>query len=188
MRPNDKERTRPSSDIAFTPTVKSIQSEKGSRQNYARMERWGGWETAVTPRLSGFLEGLDMFYLGTANADGQPYIQYRGGPPGFLKVIDDRILAFADFGGNRQYISVGNLKANPKAFIFLMDYANSRRIKVWGEARVVENDTELLSQLSDDAYPAAVERAIVFKIDAWDVNCPQPIHPRVLLSDVEPVI
>ncbi len=164
------------SDIAFTPAVKAIQSRKGSRNSYARMEQSGGWQTTVTPDLTEFLADLDMFYLGTANADGQPYIQYRGGPPGFLKVIDDRTLAFADFGGNRQYISVGNLSENPKAFLFLMDYANSRRVKVWGTAAVVEDDPDLLAKLSDPAYPGRVERAIVFTIEAWDVNCPQHIH------------
>lgn len=167
------------SDIAFTPAVKAIQHQKGSRKSYARMEQSGGWQTTVTPDLTAFLAELDMFYLGTANADGQPYIQYRGGPPGFLKVIDDRTLAFADFGGNRQYISVGNLSENPKAFLFLMDYANSRRVKVWGTATVVEGDP---------AYPGKVERAIVFTVEAWDVNCPQHIHKRFSQRQVVSVI
>lgn len=176
------------SDIAFTPTVKAIQQRKGSRKNYARMEQSGGWQTTVTSDLTAFLADLDMFYLGTANADGQPYIQYRGGPPGFLKVIDDRTLAFADFGGNRQYISVGNLSENPKAFLFLMDYANSRRVKVWGTAKEVEGDSELLTKLSDPTYPGRVERAIVFTVEAWDVNCPQHIHKRFSERQVAPVI
>lgn len=176
------------SDIAFTPAVKAIQSRKGSRNSYARMEQSGGWQTTVTADLTEFLADLDMFYLGTANADGQPYIQYRGGPPGFLKVIDDRTLAFADFGGNRQYISVGNLSENPKAFLFLMDYANSRRVKVWGTATVVEGDSELLAILRDPAYPGRVERAIVFTVEAWDLNCPQHIHKRFSHRQVAPVI
>jgi predicted pyridoxine 5'-phosphate oxidase superfamily flavin-nucleotide-binding protein len=176
------------SDIAFTPAVKAVQSRKGSRNSYARVEQSGGWQTTVTPDLAEFLADLDMFYLGTANAAGQPYIQYRGGPPGFLKVIDDRTLAFADFGGNRQYISVGNLSENPKAFLFLMDYANSRRVKVWGTATVVEGDSELLAKLSDPTYPGRVERAIVFTVEAWDVNCPQHIHQRVSQRQVAPVI
>ena len=176
------------SDIAFTPAVKAIQSRNGSRKNYARMEQSGGWQTTVTPDLTEFLADLDMFYLGTANAAGQPYIQYRGGPPGFLKVIDDRTLAFADFGGNRQYISVGNLSENPKAFLFLMDYADSRRVKVWGTAKVVEGDSELLAKLSDPTYPGRVERAIVFTVEAWDANCPQHIHQRFSQRQVAPVI
>ena len=176
------------SDIAFTPAVKAIQSRKGSRNSYARMEQSGGWQTTVSSDLTEFLADLDMFYLGTTNAAGQPYIQYRGGPPGFLKVIDDRTLAFADFGGNRQYISVGNLSENPKAFLFLMDYANSRRVKVWGTATVVEGDSELMAKLSDPAYPGRVERAIVFTVEAWDVNCPQHIHKRYSQSQVAPVI
>lgn len=177
-----------SSDIAFTPAVKAIQTEQGSRSNYAEMERGGSWETALTPLLEKFIHDLDMFYLGTANAEGQPYIQYRGGPPGFLKVIDEKTLGFADFGGNRQYITLGNLSENPKAFLFLMDYARSRRIKIWGTARVVTDDPALLDGLRDPDYPAKVERAIVFTIEAWDVNCPQHIHKRVSLKQIAPVI
>ena len=176
------------SDIAFTPSVKAIQTEKGSRSAYAKVEQGRGWQTAVTPELQAFLSSLDMFYFGTANAEGQPYIQYRGGAPGFLKVLDEKTLGFADFSGNRQYISIGNLSENPKAFIFLMDYANSRRIKVWGTARVVEDDHELLDLLKDSDYPGRVERAIVFTIEAWDVNCPQHIHKRFSQHEVAPII
>lgn len=176
------------SDIAFTPAVKAIQKQKGSRDAYARVEQGRGWQTTITPELKAFLAGLDMFYLGTANAQGQPYIQYRGGSPGFLKVIGDRTLGFADFGGNRQYITLGNLADNPKAFIFLMDYVNSRRIKLWGTARVVEGDPGLLEQLRDSDYPGRVERAIVFSIEAWDINCPQHIHKRFPQREVAPVV
>lgn len=176
------------SDIAFTPAVKKIQASKGSRTNYARVENGRGWQTIVTDDLAGFLAERDMFYLGTATADGQPYIQYRGGKPGFLKVLDEHTLAFADFGGNRQYITLGNLSENPKAFIFLMDYANSRRVKVWGIAKVVEDDPVLLERLRDAEYPGKVERAIVFSIEAWDVNCPQHIHKRFSQDQIEPLI
>jgi predicted pyridoxine 5'-phosphate oxidase superfamily flavin-nucleotide-binding protein len=175
------------SDIAFTPAVKSIQTKKGSRAAYAKVES-RGWRTRVTPDLTEFLAELDMFYLGTASAEGQPYIQYRGGPPGFLKVLDDRTLAFADFGGNRQYITLGNLSENPRAYIFLMDYANQRRVKLWGTARVVEDDGEMLAKVSDPEYPGEVERAIVFTVEAWDINCPQHIHPRYSERQVRPVI
>ena len=166
------------SDVAFTPAVKSIQEQKGSRRSYARMEQNGSWETTVTPDLTDFLAGLDMFYLGTATADGQPYVQYRGGPVGFLKTLDEHTLGFADFGGNRQYLSLGNLSENPKAFLFLMDYANQRRVKVWGTAQVVEGNAALEERLRDPAYPGRVERAILFTITAWDVNCQQHIHER----------
>jgi predicted pyridoxine 5'-phosphate oxidase superfamily flavin-nucleotide-binding protein len=142
----------------------------------------------VTPDLAEFLSGLDMFYLGTANAEGQPYIQYRGGSPGFLKVLDERTLAFADFGGNRQYITLGNLSENPKAFIFLMDYSNSQRVKLWGTAKVMEDDATLLEQLRDPDYPGKVERAIVFTIEAWDINCPQHIHKRFSQRQITPLI
>lgn len=180
-------RTYPS-DIAFTPAVKSIQRQKGSRPRYSRMELHGGWRTTVTPELMEFLADLDMFYLGTANAEGQPYIQYRGGSPGFLKVLDEHTLGFADFGGNRQYITLGNLSENPKAFLFLMDYAKRQRVKLWGTARVVDNDPALLETLRDAAYPGEVERAILFTVEAWDVNCPQHIHPRFSQRQIAPVI
>ena len=180
-------RTIPS-DIAFTPAVKAIQERKGSRKGYARMEKSVGWQTSVTPELATFLAELDMFYLGTANAEGQPYIQYRGGSTGFLKVIDEHTLGFADFGGNKQYITLGNLSENPKAFIFLMDYANSQRVKLWGTARIVENDPDLLEKLRDSEYPGKVERAVLFTVEAWDVNCPQHIHRRFSQRQIAPVV
>lgn len=176
------------SDIAFTPAVKRLQEADGSRASYARMERGRGWERRITPELTAFVAELDMFYLGTSNAEGQPYIQYRGGPPGFLKVIDGETLAFADFGGNRQFITRGNLSENPKAFVFLMDYAASQRVKLWGKAKVVEDDPALLARLSDPTYPGKVERAIVFTVEAWDANCPQHIHKRFSQRQVAPVI
>jgi len=176
------------SDIAFTPAVKSIQTDKGSRSTYSRMEAGGSWQTIVTPELEAFLAELDMFYMGTANAEGQPYIQYRGGSPGFLRVLDESTLGFADFGGNRQYITLGNLSENPKAFLFLMDYARSRRIKLWGHARIVEDNPALLDRLRDPDYPGKVERAILFQIEAWDINCPQHIHKRFSQRQVVPVI
>lgn len=176
------------SDVAFTPAVKAAQERMGSRRSYARMERGDGWQTTVTPDLAEFLADLDMFYLGTATAGGQPYIQYRGGPPGFLRVIDDRTLGFADFGGNRQYVTVGNLSENPKAYLFLMDYAQQRRVKVWGTARVVEGDAALMERLGDPAYPGRVERAVLFTVAAWDVNCHQHIHPRFSQRQIAPVV
>jgi len=138
--------------------------------------------------LTEYLADLDMFYLGTANTAGQPYVQYRGGPPGFLKVIDEHTLGFADFGGNRQYVTLGNLSENPRAFLFLMDYANQRRVKVWGNARVVEGDTTLEERLGDPAYPGKVERVILFTVVAWDVNCQQHIHERYSRRQIAPVI
>jgi predicted pyridoxine 5'-phosphate oxidase superfamily flavin-nucleotide-binding protein len=180
-------RTFPS-DVAFTPAVKAVQEQKGSRRGYARMEQGEGWQTTVTAELAEFLEGLDMFYLGTASASGLPYIQYRGGPTGFLKVLDEHTLGFADFGGNRQYVTVCNLSENPRAILFLMDYAHSRRVKVWGTARVVESDAALEAQLRDPAYPGKVERAILFTVEAWDVNCQQHIHPRFSQGQIAPVV
>lgn len=176
------------SDVAFTPAVKAIQEARGSREAYARVEQGNGWQTTITDQLAEFLSGLDMFYLGTANAHGQPYIQYRGGPRGFLKVVDEQTLGFADFGGNAQYISYGNLTENPRAFLFLIDYERSRRIKLWGTARMIDDDPELLDRLRDPEYPGLPERAVLFNVEAWDINCPQHIHKRYLKSQVEPII
>ncbi len=175
------------SDIAFTPAVKDIQERKGSRRGYSKMEEKGGWRDTVTEDLAQFIGERDSFYLGTANADGQPYIQHRGGKPGFLKVVDEKTLAFADFRGNRQYITAGNLSENDKAYLFLMDYPNRRRIKIWGRARVTE-DPELMARLTDSDYDAVPEQAVVFEIAAWDVNCPQHITPRYSEAEVGEIV
>ncbi len=172
------------SDIAFTPTVKAIQAKKGSRKAYARMEQGDGWETTVTEDLAAFIAQQASFYLATANAEGQPYIQHRGGAKGFLKVIDEKTLGFADFAGNRQYISLGNLAENPRVHLFLMDYAHRRRVKIWGEARVVDDDPALLARLADPGYKAHPERAIVIHLAAWDANCPQHIPQLFAAADV----
>lgn len=176
------------SDVAFTPAVKAEQERRGSRRAYARMEQGAGWSTTADERLRAFLAERDSFYLATASAEGQPYIQHRGGPKGFLKILDDRTLGFADFGGNRQYISIGNLVENDRAHIFLMDYARRRRIKIWGRLRVVEDDAVLLGRLTDTDYGAVPERAFVFTIEAWDSNCPQHIVPRFSADDIAPTI
>ena len=179
---------RPISDIAFTPIVKVAQEARGSRHPYSKMEERGGWAALVTPELTEFIYQRDSLYLGTATASGQPYIQHRGGPRGFLKVLDERTLALADFMGNAQYISLGNLGENNKAFIFLMDYPNRRRIKIWGEAEFVEDDPDLMERLVDPGYKAKPERALVFHVKAWDVNCPQHIEPRFTTEEMEPVV
>jgi uncharacterized protein len=176
------------SDVAFTPTVKAIQSCKGSRQGYASMEERGSWETRITPDLAEFIGRQASVFLGTASAGGQPYIQHRGGPPGFLKVLDDKTLGFADFAGNRQYITLGNLSENPKAFIFLIDYRNRQRIKFWGEARVVEDDAELTKKLKPEGYRARVEQVILFTVSAWDSNCPQHIPQRLEAAEVNAML
>jgi len=179
---------RPASDVAFTLAVKTIQTRLGSRGNYARMEQGRGWSRTITEDVANFVAERDSFYLGTASADGQPYIQHRGGKRGFLKVLDERTLAFADFSGNRQYISMGNLSENDRAFLFLMDYPNRRRIKIWGRAEVVENDAELLRRLTDADYDGRPERAFLFHVEAWDVNCQQHITPRFTEEEIEPAL
>ena len=171
--------TRYSSDIAFTPTVKSLQTRKGSRRAYRNMEARGGWETTITDELRDFIGEQRSLFLATVNAEGQPYIQHRGGPPGFLRVLDSRTLAFVDFAGNRQYISAGNLSDNPKAHLFLIDYRQRRRVKIWGEARMVEATPELLARLMPSDYKAKPERVLLFTVHAWDANCPQHIPLRI---------
>lgn len=179
---------KPASDVAFTPSVKAQQERRGSRNAYRRMEEGDGWETTVTPELAAFLAERDSFYLATATAEGQPYIQHRGGPPGFLRPIDEQTLAFADFAGNRQYVSLGNLAENDRAFLFLMDYANRRRIKIWGHARVVEDDPALLAELVPAGTKARAERVILFTVTAWDMNCPQHIPQKIDARDVERLV
>jgi uncharacterized protein len=177
-----------SSDIAFTPSVKAIQTRKGSRRGYANVEQRGSWETRIAPELAHVIEGQISVFLGTASKDGQPYIQHRGGPPGFLKVLDESTIGFADFTGNRQYISQGNLSDNPKAILFLIDYGARQRVKIWGTARVVEGDAELIAKLMPEGYKARPEQAILFTVTAWDANCPQHIPLRFEAAQVAAVL
>ena len=172
------------SDIAFTPTVKAIQSRKGSRRSYARMEENGSWETRIPDDLKAFIETQTSVFLGTVNAAGQPYIQHRGGPPGFLRVVDDQTIGFVDFAGNRQYITAGNLVDNPQAFLFLIDYAHRQRVKIWGTARLLEGDAELTQRLMPQAYRARPEQVILFTVSVWSANCPQHIPQRFEAADV----
>jgi uncharacterized protein len=173
-----------SSDVAFTSTVKAIQARKGSREAYAQVEQRGGWRTEIDENLSAFLGQTNSIYFATASADGQPYIQHRGGPKGFIKILDKNTIAFADYSGNRQYITQGNLSENPKAHIFVMDYAHRRRVKIWGEARVVDDDPALLKSLMPVGYKARPEQVILFRISAWDTNCPQHIPQKFDAADV----
>lgn len=176
------------SDIAFIPSVKAQQEKRGSRKAYARMEEGDGWTDVVTTDLAAFIAQTRSFYLGTASAEGQPYIQHRGGPAGFLHVLDEKTLAFADFSGNRQYITAGNLSENPRAYIFIMDYARQVRVKLWGTARVVEDDDELLARLRPTRGNIRAERVIVFDIKAWDRNCPQHIPVLFSQDDVQAAV
>jgi predicted pyridoxine 5'-phosphate oxidase superfamily flavin-nucleotide-binding protein len=178
----------PASDVAFTPAVKAVQEARGSRAAYARAEARGGFERAVTAELADFLSVIETAFLATASADGQPYVQHRGGPPGFLRVLDDRTIGFADFTGNRQYISTGNLGENDRVCLIAVDYAHRRRVKLWGRARVVTGDAELLPRLAVPGYRARVEQAIVITVSAWDVNCPQHIPQLVDAAAVEQLV
>lgn len=179
--------SNPSSDIAFTPTVKALQTDRGSRGNYEKMESRGGFRTELTEDLAQFLASVDTAYLATANASGQPYAQHRGGPKGFIRIVGPGTLGFADYRGNRQYITTGNLAENDRAFLFLMDYAHRRRVKLWGRARV-SDDAEVIASLMPDDYQAKPEQAILFEVEAWDINCPQHIPQKIDAGDVERVL
>jgi predicted pyridoxine 5'-phosphate oxidase superfamily flavin-nucleotide-binding protein len=179
-----KEHLTSPDDIAFTPSVKSKQLANGSRAAYARFEKERGWEARITPICADFIKDQNSMFIATANTSGQPYIQHRGGPRGFIHVLDDQTIAFADFSGNKQYITVGNLEDNPKAQLFLIDYRHGQRIKIWGEARVVDGDAELISKVTSPDYAARVERVIVFSVKAWDANCSQHIPHLLSAEDV----
>ena len=172
-----------SSDVAFTPVVKAIQLRKGSRYAYARMEEAGGWATEIDDTLAAFIAQQTSIFFATANAEGQPYIQHRGGPPGFLQILDSKTIAFVDFAGNRQFITQGNLSENPKAHLFLIDYATRSRIKIWGEAKIVEGDRDLIAKLAPPDYKARPEQVILFRVAAWDANCPQHIPQKIDVAD-----
>ncbi|ESQ91871.1 pyridoxamine 5'-phosphate oxidase family protein [Asticcacaulis benevestitus] len=176
------------SDIAFSPAVKAVQTRKGSRRGYAHMEAMSGWQSEIPPDLAAFIAAQTSVFLGTASADGQPYIQHRGGPPGFLHILDARTIAFVDFTGNRQYISQGNLSENAKAHLFLIDYAHARRIKIWGTARIIEDDADLVAGLMPEGYRVRPEQVILFTVEAWDANCPQHIPQRFEAADVAAAI
>ena len=172
------------SDVAFTLSVKAVQERKGSRPAYAHMEQRGGWQIRITPDLAQFIAAQTSVFLATVNAHGQPYIQHRGGPPGFLHVVDEKTIAFADFAGNRQFITQGNLADNPKVHLFLIDYGHRQRVKIWGEARVVEGDSALIAKLMPAGYRARPEQVLVITVTAWDANCPQHIPQRFEAAEV----
>ena len=170
--------------IVFTPAAQRAQAERGSAKAYeARTAQ--GFPDTVTPELAKFIAEQDTAFLATATADGAPYVQHRGGPKGFIKVVDERTLGFADYRGNRQYITLANLSENNRAYLFLLDPARRQRIKLWGRGRVVENDPALVEKLFDTGYKARPERAILFTIEAWDVNCSQHIVTRFTEAEIE---
>jgi len=175
-------------DIAFTPEVKAAQEQRGSRQTYEKYVANGPDNSTITPKIAEFIAQLDGFYLGTVSSNGYPYIQFRGGSPGFLKILDEKTLGFADFFGNVQYITVGNLSGNDKAFLFLMDYRHRKRIKIWGRAEFVEGDTDLVERLQVSGYAAEIERAILFHVEAISENCPQHIPIRYSEAEVEQMV
>ena len=171
------------SDIVFTPAARQAQAQRGSARAYEKRLA-AGFPDHVTGELAAFIAELDTAFLATVSAAGAPYIQHRGGPKGFIRVLDEKTLGFADYAGNRQYITISNLADNDRAYLFLLDFARQRRIKVWGRARVVEDDPALLARLMDQGYRARPERAILFTVEAWDVNCSQHITARFTEAEV----
>ncbi len=180
--------SQPISDIAFSPSVKTVQEQMGSRKSYARMEQLSGWSDTITAPAAAFIAESDMFFLATVNAEGQPYVQRRGGPKGFLKILDEHTLGFADYSGNRQYISVGNLSDNPKVCIYMMNFVDGTRIKIWGKVEIVEGNDDLHSRLVDTEYGARVERYMLIHVEAWDANCKKYNTPRFTQEELQPII
>ncbi len=174
--------------VAFSDSVKEIQKQRGSRRIFANAEPRLGYQSPSIEELADFLSEVDTAFLATASADGLPYAQHRGGPKGFIRILDDHTLGFADFMGNRQYITTGNLAENDRAFLILMDYAERRRVKIWGRARVIRDDAELLAKLMPDDYRARPDQAILFDVEAWDINCPQHIPMKLNASDVSAAV
>jgi predicted pyridoxine 5'-phosphate oxidase superfamily flavin-nucleotide-binding protein len=185
--PDTPARDPASLDIVFPPSVREAQERRGSR-SYDRHQALGGMRSTIDRDLAAFLADRDSAYLATASAEGQPYIQHRGGPKGFLRVLDERTIGFADYGGNKQYITAGNLAENERAYLFLMDYATRRRVKIWGRAHIVEDDPVLLAQLFPEGYAARPERVVLFRVAAWDINCPQHIPQKFDAADVAEAI
>jgi predicted pyridoxine 5'-phosphate oxidase superfamily flavin-nucleotide-binding protein len=172
------------SSRVFTPAAQQAQAERGSAKAYAaRIAE--GFPDKVTAELAAFIAEQDTAFLATATADGAPYLQHRGGPKGFIKIIDEKTLGFADYRGNRQYLTLANLSENDRAFLFLFDPGRKQRIKLWGRARVIENDAALLERLFDKGYKARPERAILFTIEAWDVNCSSHIVTRFTEAEID---
>lgn len=180
--------TKPSSDVAFSDSVKAVQSQRGSRAHFEKIETRGGWATELNTEIARFIEHVTTAYLATASADGQPYVQHRGGPPGFLRVLDNKTLGFVDFKGNRQYVTTGNLTENPRAHLFLIDYQGQQRVKLWGRARTVEGDDALARRFFPEGYNARIEQVILFDMTALDINCSQHIPQMFHAGDVAQTI
>jgi uncharacterized protein len=174
-RPPDAGLELPPDEVMFSTAVRAEQARRGSREAYACRASAERFACKLSAEVIDFISQRNSAYLATTSAEGQPYVQHRGGPRGFLRVVDERTIAFADFAGNKQYITIGNLAENERAFLFLMDYAAARRLKLWGRALVVVGDSELFARLADPCYPARIEQAIVFTVHAWDWNCSQHI-------------
>ena len=173
-------------EIAFTESVRRVQQSAGSRRSYARMEEGADANHLLGPAEAGFIAARDSFYMATVSETGWPYLQHRGGPTGFVRTLDESTLGFADFRGNRQYVSVGNLMEDDRVSLFFMDYPNRTRLKLFGRVQLVElEDTETLEKLELRDHPARVERGMLIHVEAFDWNCPQFITPRFSVEEVD---
>ena len=179
--------SRAFSDLAFTPGVRAMQTRMGSRDAYAALDHAPDRRASLGPQEAGFIAQRDSFYQATVSETGWPYVQHRGGPAGFLKVLDASTMGYADFRGNVQYVSIGNLQADDRISLILMDYAARRRLKILGRVRMVEaaDDPELIVRLADPAYRARIERALLIDVEAFDWNCPQHITPRYTEEEID---
>jgi hypothetical protein len=177
-------------NLMFGPLVRAEQEAQGSRGAYARTETPSVGPDRLTDREVSFISRRDSFYMATTGAGGWPYIQHRGGPPGFVRILSDRSLGVADFRGNRQYLSVGNLAGDDRAAFFFMDYAQRARLKLIGRVRIVdlEDDTVLAAALIDRNYRGVAERGLVIDVEAYDWNCSQHITPRFTMDEIESMI
>ena len=173
-------------ELAFTPSVRQVQEEQGSRARYSRMEKGEDQNHLLSDVEKEFIESRDSFYMASVSETGWPYVQHRGGPMGFMRVLDEKTIGFADFVGNRQYVSVGNLRLDDRVSLFFMDYPNKRRLKMLGRVHLInDSDTEALSMLEVDDYRARVQRGFIIDVEAFDWNCPQHITPRFTEAQIE---
>ena len=171
--------------IAFTPTIREIQLAQGSRSSYARMDEGEDYNFLLREREASFIAARDSFYMASVSETGWPYLQHRGGAAGFMKVLGEQTIGFADYSGNRQYVTTGNLSTNDRVALFFMDYPNRRRLKILGRASIIgPEDADILAQLEDSDYPAKIERGFIIQVEAFDWNCPQHITPRYSESEM----
>ena len=175
-------------DLTFTQSVREVQEARGSRAVYARMEGREDHNHLLGEQESAFIQARDSFYMATVSETGWPYVQHRGGPIGFVRVLDERTIGFADFGGNRQFVTVGNLRRDDRVALFLMDYPNRKRLKILGRVQLIDVASAQFGALGVQAGRAKMERGFLVQIEAFDWNCPQHITPRYTEAEIERLV